>query len=174
MSVTRRQRDPQSGAALAVTLILISALLAGGAFAMYLQIADTRSSQYVTQSRGSLYCAEAGLSAGRHYVAARTAEWAVMLDGSDGNDPDGYPIEGDLDDDGVADFRVEITDNDDEMPPLDNDPLLDIDATIFMVSTCLKYPDTPRQVLEMISFSGGGTNYRNQSGQGAGGTNNAN
>ena len=38
---------------------------------------------------------------------------------------------------------------------------------------CL-HPDTPREVLEMISFSGSGFNYRNQSGQGAGGTNNAN
>lgn len=174
MSDRRRPVDRQRGAALAVTLILITALLAGGALAMYMQLADTRSAQYVTQSRGSLFCAEAGLSAARPFVALNVASWGVMLDGDDGNDPDGYPIEGDLDGDDVADFRVEIQDNDDELPPLDNQPDTDIDATIFMVSTCLKYPDTPRQVLEMISFSGGGTNYRNQSGQGAGGTNNAN
>ena len=169
-AASRRER----GAALAVTLIMVTALLAGGALAMYMQLADTRGAQYVTESRGALFCAEAGLSAGRPYVSLNVASWPLMLDGDPGNDPEGYPIEGDLDGDGVADFRVEITDNDDELPPVENDPDLDIDATIFMVSTCLKYPDTPRQVLEMISFSGGGTNYRNQSGQGAGGTNNAN
>jgi hypothetical protein len=169
-SLTRRER----GAALAVTLIMVTALLAGGALAMYMQLADTRGAQYVTESRGALFCAESGLSAGRPFVAGNVASWPAMLDSDPGNDPDGYPIEGDLDGDGTADYRVEITDNDDEMPPVENNPELDIDSTIFMVSTCLKYPDTPRQVLEMISFSGSGYNYRNQSGQGAGGTNNAN
>lgn len=174
MSSSRASSRRQRGAALAVTLILVTALLAGGALAVYMQLADTRGAQYVTESRGALFCAEAGLAAGRSYVATNVASWPAMLDDDTGNDPDGYPIEGDLDGDGAADYRVEITDNDDELPPAENNPVLDIDATIFMVSTCLRYPDTPRQVLEMISFSGGGTNYRNQSGQGAGGTNNAN
>lgn len=170
-------RDPrrgERGAALAVTLILVSALLAGGALAMYLQLADTRSAAYVNESRASLYCAEAGLVGARDYVSLNVASWPSMLDGDPGNDPDGYPVEGDLDGDGTMDWHVEIRDNDDELPPIENNTQLDIDATIFMVSSCLKYPDTPREVLEMISFSGGGTNYRNQSGQGAGGTNNAN
>jgi hypothetical protein len=177
--VTRRPRDPrrgQRGAALAVTLILVTALLAGGALAMYLQLADTRSAQYVTESRASLYCAEAGLARARRFVSINVQLWPAMLDDDDGNDPEGYPIEGRLDGatTGPPDFRVVIRDNDDELPPAANNPGLDTDGTIFMVSTCLRYPDTPREVLEMISFSGGGFNYRNQSGQGAGGTNNAN
>ncbi|MCB9562612.1 MAG: hypothetical protein H6708_19595 [Kofleriaceae bacterium] len=169
-----RRWSPQRGAALSLMLILITALLAGGALAMYLQLADTKAAKFLSESRGSLFCAEAGLAASRSYVATHATDWPAMLDGDTSNDPDGYPIEGDLDGDGVMDYHVEVRDNDDELPPATNDPSLDTDATVFVVSTCLRYPDTPREVLEMISFSGSGFNYRNQSGQGAGGTNNAN
>lgn len=169
---TTRANHRERGAALMVTIILISALLAGGMLAIYLMVADTKSAQYVNESRGALFCAEAGLSGGREYVETNAANWGLMLDATTGNDPDGYPIVGDLDGDGTDDWSVEIKDNDDEFPT--NVPTADSDGTIFMVSTCTKYGDTPRQVMEMISFSGGGTNYRNQSGQGAGGTNNAN
>jgi len=172
--VKRSSQRTQRGAALAITMILVSGLLAGGALAVYLQLADTRGAQYVTESRAALYCAEAGLTGARDFVSLNVAQWPSMLDTDTGNDPDGYPVEGDLDGDGVNDWHVEIRDNDDERSPVDNDATIDIDARIFMVSTCLKYPDTPRSVLELISFSGGGTNYRNQSGQGAGGSNNAN
>jgi len=170
--VNARAVDPQRGAALMVTIILISALLAGGMLAIYLMVADTKSAQYVTESRGALFCAEAGLTGGREYVEANAGNWGLMLDDDDGNDPVGYPVEGDLDGDNVNDWSVTVKDNDDDFPT--NDPFADSDGAIFMVATCIKYPDTPRQVMEMLSFSGGGTNYRNQAGQGAGGTNNAN
>jgi hypothetical protein len=32
------------------------------------------------------------------------------------------------------------------------------------VSTCIKYPDTPRQVKELVQVGGGGTNYTGQQG----------
>lgn len=167
-----RNLNRERGAALMVTIILISALLAGGMLAIYLMVADTKSAQYVTESRGALFCAESGLAGGRTYVETNSGNWGLMLDDDEGNDPDGYPVEGDLDGDGEADWQVTVRDNDDDFPT--NDPFVDSDGAIFMVATCTKYPDTPRQVMEMISFSGGGTNYRNQAGQGAGGTNNAN
>jgi hypothetical protein len=172
----RRHADAarQRGAALVVTLILVTALLAGGALAMYLQLADTRSTQYVTESRGALFCAEAGLAGARAYVTDHSSQWALMLDDDPDNDPVGYPVEGDLDDDGVIDWRVEIRDNDDEQHPAANDPTNDVDQTIFMLSTCVRFPDTPRQVLELISLAGGGHNYRDQACQGAGCTGNAN
>jgi hypothetical protein len=172
--VTAARASSERGAALTVMLIMITALIGIGGLAMYLQLADTRSARYINEARGSLFCAEAGLSVARPYVANHAIDWPQMLDDDDDNDPDGYPIEGDLDGDGDADFRVEIRDNDDELPPATNDSGVDIDATVFIVSTCLRYPDTPREVLEMVSYGGGGFNYRNQSGQGAGGTNNAN
>lgn len=173
MTRTRRWSS-ERGAALSVMLVMITALLAIGGLAMYLQLADTRSTRYINEARGSLFCAEAGLAAARPFIANHAVDWPQMLDADDGNDPDGYPVEGDLDGDGTADYRVVIKDNDDELPPADNNPDVDLDSTIFVVATCLRYPDTPREVLEMVSFGGGGFNYRNQSGQGAGGSNNAN
>jgi hypothetical protein len=157
-----------------VTIILVTALLAGGALAVYLQLADTRAAQYVTESRRALFCAEAGLAGARSYVQSHIGDWPLMLDEDTGNDPDGYPVTGDIDGDGTDDYTVTIRDNDDETAPAANQPLVDVDSTIFVVSTCSRYPDTPRTVLELLNFSGGGFNYRNQSGQGAGGTNNAN
>ncbi len=168
----KRRVNPQRGAALMVTIILISALLAGGMLAIYLMIADTKSAQYINESRGALFCAESGLAGARAYVEGSTNDWPTMLDSDADNDPDGYPVTGDLDGDGTDDWSVEIKDNDDEFPT--NDTTMDTDGTIFMVSTCTKYGDTPRQVMEMINFSGGGFCYRNQANQGCGGTNNAN
>ena len=162
----------QRGAALTVTLILVTALLAVGGLAMYLVLADTRSAQYVTESRAALFCAEAGLSGARDYIQNHTTDWPAMLDSNPANDPAGYPVTGDLDGDGVPDWQVTIRDNDDEFPT--NNPNVDSDGAVYMVSVCTAYPDTPREVLELVSFTGGGTNYRNQAGQGAGGSNNAN
>jgi hypothetical protein len=162
----------QRGAALVVTMILVTALLAAGSLALYLHVSDTHSASFVAQNRGALFCAEAGLAGARDYISENSTDWPVMLDGTTSNDPDGYPVEGDLDGDGNMDWHVEIRDNDDEYPT--DNPDVDTDGTIFMVATCLNYTDTPRELLEMVSFTGGGTNYRNQSGQGAGGSNNAN
>jgi len=171
--VTRRV-DPQRGAAMAVTLILTTALLGAGALAIYLQLSDTKAAQQITQSRSSLFCAEAGLVASRSYIVAHATDWPAMLDSDDSNDPDGYPITGDIDGDGTDDYSVTIRDNDDELSPNDNDSTLDIDGTIFVISKCLMNADTSKEIMEMVSFGGGGTNYRNQMGQGAGGTNNVN
>ena len=164
--------DSQRGAALALTMILISALLAGGALALYLQVSDVRSAQYVTEKRAALYCAEAGLVGARGYVVANSGSWTLMLNGDTLDDPEGYPVEGDLDDDGDADWRVVIKDNDDEHPS--DNPASDSDGTVFMISTCLTYPDTPREVMQLVRVSAGQHRYRNQRGQGAGNTSNAN
>lgn len=169
-----RKLDRQRGAAMAITLILTTALLGAGALALYLQMSDTKAARSMTESRSALFCAEAGLASGRAYVALHAVDWPLMLDDDDTNDPDGYPITGDLDGDAVDDWIVTIRDNDDELAPAANVPTVDADGTIFMVSTCTKHPEAPREVLEMLSFGGGGTNYRNQLGQGGGGTNNAN
>jgi len=74
----------------------------------------------------------------------------------------------------VSDYLVYIKDNDDELPPSPNDPKIDSDLRIFIVSRCTKYADTPKEVEELVEFSGGGTNYRAQQGLGrySGGNNN--
>jgi hypothetical protein len=45
---------------------------------------------------------------------------------------------------------------------------------VFVVSKCVRYPETPREVTELIYYSGAGNSYRNQAGQGAGNSGNAN
>jgi hypothetical protein len=51
-----------------------------------------------------------------------------------------------------VDFRIYIRDNDDEITggQLYN---TDTDDTIFVVSRCIKYPDTPKQVEELIKYT---------------------
>jgi hypothetical protein len=155
-----------------VTLILVTALLTLGALAMYLQTADTRSAGYVVDERRSLYCAESGLAGARDYVKAHVAQWEQMLNASASDDPSGYPVTGDLDGDGHADWSVSIKDNDDEFPT--NDTTIDSDGVVFMVSTCIAYDDTPSEVMELVAVGGGGTNYRDQAGGGGGNTGNGN
>ena len=153
-------------------MMVVVALLAAGALALYLQMADTHSAQFVTQEKRSLYCAEAGLAGARDYILQNNTTWGEMLSTTTGDDPDGYPVTGDLDGDGNDDWRVTIKDDDDEFPT--DDPYADANGTVFMVSNCIAYPDTPRSVLQLITITAAGANYRNQAGQGAGGTNNVN
>jgi len=102
--------------------------------------------------------------------------WGLVLDTNASNDPSWYPITGYLVDGatGPFDYQVTIRDNDDEIAPTANDSTKDTDLQVYVTSTCLKYPDTPRSVTELVQYSGGGYSYRNQSGQGAGNTGNAN
>ena len=67
----------------------------------------------------------------------------------------------DLDDDGVADFRIFLKDNDDESP---NNPALDNDQAIFVVSVCIKYLETPATVMELVKHNGRLGSYQWQSG----------
>jgi hypothetical protein len=169
-------RESERGAAVALVMVLVASLLSGGALAVYLAIGDTRASGYTLSSRGALFCAEAGLASARALIGANYAAWPLLLDDDPDNDPSWYPIRADLDSpgDGLADYEVTVRDNDDEMAPAPNDPRRDNDLRIFVVSRCTKYTDTPRQVLELISYSGGGNVYRHQSGQGASNAGNVN
>ena len=162
----------ERGAALIVVLLLVGALLAGGALAMSMSLGETRAVDVVATRRRALFCAEAGLASARGHVASQSHQWATMLDSDPANDPVGYPVTGDLDDDGVDDWHVEIRDNDDERP--DNDPTTDHDGLVFMVATCTSHPETPVEVLQLISVTAGSFSYRNQQGQGASNASNAN
>jgi hypothetical protein len=169
-------RVSESGAAVAVVMVLVSALLTAGALAVHLAVGDTRATGYAAASRSALYCAEAGLASARALIGASYASWPLLLDDDPANDPSWYPIRADLDApaDGVTDFEVTIRDNDDELAPVANDPRRDNDLRVFVVSRCTRHRETPRQVLELITYEGGGNVYRNQSGQGAGNAGNVN
>jgi hypothetical protein len=164
--MARRQRE--RGNAMLVTMIIIAALLAGAAVVVSMQVQATRASGLTKQGLEALYCAEAGLAAAHSVVAANYSNWATQI----AIDPNGTTqptwlgdtaFSHDLDGDGVDDFIVTIKDNDDETSGL-NDLTKDLDAKIFIISTCIKYPDTPKQVVELVNYSGGGTCYKSQEG----------
>jgi len=164
-------RDPQTGSALLVTMILVIALLAGGAVLTNMQLSESRTSSMTRAKSSALYCAEAGLAAARASVAANYASWSSALGQSEPSWLAG--IDHDLDDDGIADFTVTLRDNDDEPPPLANDLTRDNDLMVFVVSTCTKYPEVKVQVAELVRYNGGGNCYQAQQG-GCGGNNNQN
>jgi hypothetical protein len=170
------KRASERGAAVALIMILVSSLLAGGALAVYLAVGDTRAASYTSSARGALFCAEAGLASARALIGANYASWPLLLDADRGNDPSWYPVRGDIDTpaDGRTDYEVTVRDNDDELPPAVNNPQRDNDLKVFVVAKCTRHDDTPRQVLELITYTGGGTVYRHQSGQGASNSGNVN
>jgi hypothetical protein len=176
--VSRRvdaRNDPgQRGAAMLLVSTILIALLAGGGVALYLQLQNTKSAALVKASTNSLYCAEAGVIAARPSIALNFLTWPVLLDGNDGNDPDWYPIRGDLDGDGVNDYEVTIRDNDDEVPPAPNNPAFDNDRRVFAIGRCLQNSDVSREVVELLVVAGGGYVYRNQAGGGGWNTGNQN
>ncbi|MCA9676401.1 MAG: hypothetical protein H6708_34525 [Kofleriaceae bacterium] len=153
-------------------LILTTALLSMAGLAVYLALADTNAARFEVHRRSALYCAEAGLEGSLAFVNANVASWGLMLDVDPSNDPPGYPVTGDLDGDGVADWQVTLKDNDDELGT--NDPTVDSDGAVFVVSRCIANAETPAEVMTLIAVGGGGTNYRTQAGAGGGNTGNAN
>ena len=162
------RRQPERGNAMLVTMIIISALLAGAAVVVSMQVQATRASGVTKQGLEALYCAEAGLAASHSTVANNYSLWGPTL----AADPNGAAeptwlqtaFSHDLDGDGVNDFTVTIKDNDDEVAPTANDLTKDVDTQIFIISTCTKYPDTPKQVVELVKYAGGGTCYKSQEG----------
>jgi len=177
-SLPPAKRSSQRGSAMLITMILISALLAGGTVLVSMQLASNRGSDLTRTGISALDCAEAGLVTARPAVAANYGQWPTAL-AACGAGP--YPCAEpqwmsaalgthDLDGDGQADFVVYIRDNDDEVP---TEPRLDSDLSVFVVSRCIKYAETPTEVSELFRLSGGGTCYNSQFG-GCGGNSNAN
>lgn len=160
-----------------VTLIIIGALMAGAGVLLSVQMASNRSSDLTRTGMTALYCAEAGLAVARQVVAEHYMDWKASLCNSTtcteptwmetGIDTKTFPNEHDLDGDGVGDFTVWLRDNYDELAA--NDPAVDSDLQVYIVSKCTKYPDTPKQVEELILFEGGVECYPWQQGGCSGG-----
>ena len=177
-------RMSERGSAMLVTMIIVTALLAGAAVLVSMQVASNRSTDLVRTGMSATYCAEAGLSAARPIVAANYLQWKTALAACTTGAPDTPCTEPawlysgigshDIDADGFDDFRVYIKDNDDEQNPSVNDPGNDSDLRVFIVSKCIKYADTQKEVEELIEYSGGGQIYKSQAGYGAQGTGNRN
>lgn len=164
-------RGPETGSAMLVTMIVIAALLGGAAVLTSLQRSSTRSTGLLHQGMSALYCAEAGLATARAAVVNSYAQWNAAL----GQAEPAWlaALDHDLDGDGAADFVITLRDNDDEALPLADDPTQDNDLSIFIVSSCIRDPEIPVQVSELVRYNGGGGCYQSQLG-GCGGNGNAN
>ena len=141
-----------------VTLIVIIALLAGAAVLVSLQMSANRSVDLTKSETSALYCAEAALAAARPVVANNYTQWGTALAASAGGNlsEPGWLAAGigshDLDADGNADFTVYLRDNGDEGTSTD-DPAVDKDLQIFIVANCIRYPDTPKQLSELVLYN---------------------
>ncbi len=180
MSLARRAK--QRGSAMLVTMIVIASLLAGAAVLASMQLTSNRSTELTRTGLAALYCAEAGLTASHSYVVGNYAQWNAALNASCVDDGDCKTLiqptwlgpatfSHDIDGDGVDDFTVSIRDNDDET--VAQVYSADVDDRIFVVSRCTKYPDTPRQVEELILYKPAMNPYCNQA-NGANSRNNSN
>jgi Tfp pilus assembly protein PilX len=164
------RRNGEHGGAMLVTLIVITALLAGAVSLASIQAASSRSVGLMRDKNAAVYCAEAGLATARSAVAASYAQWNAAL--AAGTQPSWLAsLDRDLDKDGSMDFELTLRDNDDESGT--DDPAHDNDLAVFVTSTCVKYPETPVSVAELVRYSGGGNCYQSQLG-GCGGNNNGN
>jgi hypothetical protein len=168
------KRNSERGSAMLVAMILMAALLAGATVLVSLQLSSNRSTELTKTGITALYCAEAGLTATRATIAVNQANWAAAL--AAGTEPAwvAHPtINHDLDGDGDGDYTVTLEDNHDEIPPTADNQLADIDGRIYIVSKCTAYPDTPREVRELITFTELRHCYGSQRG-GCGGNGNMN
>ena len=157
------KRSSQRGSAMLVTMIIVGALLAGAAVLSSIQVSSNRSTELTRNGLGSLYCAEHGLTAARQYVISGYGLWAAALTANcaDGDcttlvEPtflSSTAFSHDVDGGALSnDFRVYIRDNDDEGTGAQVYGT-DADDTIFVVSRCTKFPDTPKQVEELIKYT---------------------
>jgi hypothetical protein len=158
------RRSSQRGSAMLVTMLVITALLGGAAVLVSTQLAANHATGVARTGTLSSYCAEAGLAAARPVVMANYPRWAGSL--GTGVEPAwlASAINHDLDGDGAADYVITLKDNDDEAPPATNDVTRDNDLRIFIVSRCIKYDEVPKEVEELVQYSGGGTCYQSQEG----------
>ena len=162
-------RQSQRGSAMLITMIMISALLAGAAVLISLQLASNRSTDLTRTGISALYCAEAGLTASRTIIAANQPNWNAAL--GTGTEPAWLAgVDHDIDDDGSPDFVITLEDNPDESPPVATQ---DSDGRVFIVSRCIKYPDVPKVVKELVGYQQASNCYGSQQG-GCAGNNNMN
>lgn len=154
-----------------VTLILITSLLAGAAALVSVQLRSTKSTELVRSGLSANYCAESGLVTARSVVAANYSSWGSALQAcATGPFPCAEPDwlkaaigSHDLDGDGVDDFAVYIRDDDDELTGANN-RTVDTNLRVHVIARCIKYPDNPRQVSELVEYTGNGTRYEAQFG----------
>jgi hypothetical protein len=144
------RRHHEQGSALVVVMIVVAALLAGAAILTSMQTKSSHGSQINQHKISGLYCAEAGLNEAKATIISSHASWDADL--GTGVEPSWLGgIQHDIDGDGANDFTITLRDNDDEDP---NDLAHDTDHAVFVVSTCIKYPESPTTVTVLLKDTG--------------------
>jgi hypothetical protein len=172
--MTAASRRSERGAAMMITLIIIASLLAGAAVVVQLQLGANRGTDLTRSGMTAEYCAEAGVERAATVVAANYPLWSATMCGSADeascvpSAPTSEPpllagIDHDIDGDGIPDFVLYLRDDQDE-PSVAQNYGVDLNARVYIVATCIKFPDTPRQVKELVQVAGGGTTYTGQQG----------
>ena len=165
----RHVRHRERGSAMLVTLILIAALLAGGAVLLAVQRNATRSDDVARGGMSGLYCAEAGLNAMRANIQPHFSHWQVGLPHRS-NQPGSEwltAISHDIDGEPGDDIAVTIQDN---LEP-DEDEANDSDLQILVKVRCIKNLETQTEVAELLKFTPGSQPYGMQAGGGNEGMN---
>jgi type II secretory pathway pseudopilin PulG len=170
------RRLKERGSAMLVTMIIIAALLAGAAVLASMQVSSNRSTELTRNGLAALYCAEAGLTTARALVSTNYGNWDAALTANctdDGNcntvlQPTWLGGSHDIDGDTIDDYMLSIRDNDDDLA---NNGADDSDEKVFIVSRCIKYPDSPRQIEELIHYKPAMNPYACQGGGINGGAN---
>jgi hypothetical protein len=161
-----------------VTLIIIASLLAGGAVVVAMQLGSNRGTDLTRSGMTATYCAETGLERAGPQVTAAYLTWntppnlcanaveSTCVPANPGAEaPIFAGINHDIDGDGIPDFVLYLRDDDDDAGSATNQVrTTDSNSKIFIVSTCIKFPDTPKQVKELVSYGGGGNCYPGQLG----------
>lgn len=172
-SMTHR-RDRGLAVALVLSVLVVLSLTATVGMALLTQ--RMRSVGGYRQASRALYCAEAGLAAGRAFAQANFSQWAAYFTcNTTGTCPAGYPLVGSAAADGSAAYEVRLMDNADELPPQTADPLRDSDLTVIVVSRCTEAGLPARVLQEYVTIDANMIgDYRSQEGLGRAGMGNQN
>jgi hypothetical protein len=174
-------RQRERGAALMVTLIIIASLLAGAAVVVSLQMGANRGTDLTRSGMTAEYCAETGMERAAPIVAGNYLMWGSSMCGSasevnclpsspSAEAPIFSGINHTIGATGSA-FVLYLRDDEDELSGSQNYSV-DRDQRVFIVSTCLLFPDTPRQVRELIEYNAASAGSNVMAGGFGGGNNN--
>jgi hypothetical protein len=159
------KRESERGSAMLITMILISAILAGAAVLVSIQLSANKGTEITNTGMRALHCAEAGLALSRATVATNHTGGGWTGNIGTGNEPSWLAsVNHDIDGDTIADFYITLEDDDDEFPTNggSNSTTADVNNRVFIVSRCgtkisgvftPKYADFPREVRELMSVS---------------------
>lgn len=173
----RRERRPRSARGVAVLMVVgvMAVMMLIGAVGVTLFMGGLKVTTQDVQAKRALFCAEAGLAAGKAFFGQNFTLWdrylSCNLDG--GCAALDYPLVRYADPQAQRlRFSVQILDNLDE--PDTQNPRHDNDLTVLVVSRCTE-PDLPPQTLqELVTLRTSAANAGYQQAGGFAGSNNLN